>query len=111
MHPKLPITVYRIALWPSPLCRSLCPGNTDSACASSGAPRYIDGTLSTKECVIARDIIKIDNVAAVLYCNKIPDKLSTNTEIRFTCIPGVKPVNTPNKIPTISASMISQNIT
>ena len=105
-HPNDPSNVYVIAWCPSPWCKSLCPGNTLSACASSGAPKYIDGIESKKEWVIATLRIKI----AINIGWKFNGKEIIRTAIRLTCIPGIKPVMVPASIPNVIARSICKYI-
>ena len=106
-EPTPPITVSLIASYPFPSNSSLCPGKTDKAVFSSGAPRKIEGMKLIKICVTAIEIIK----TVRLYCevNK-NDKERIKGKILFMCIPGSKPRGNPIKIPS-TANKIVSNIT
>jgi len=57
-----PRTVSFSALWPWPFSRSSCPGRTERAVSSDGAPRKIDGMKSRKVWVIAIATMKTKNI-------------------------------------------------
>lgn len=46
----------------------------------------------------------------LVYCNNIGEKLSSKTEIRFMCMPGIRPVKIPAVMPRAIAIRISKNI-
>lgn len=48
-----PRRVRRIASWPKPRNKNLCPGKTPKTVSSSGAPRKMDGMKFRKVCEIA----------------------------------------------------------
>ena len=45
-----------------------------------------------------------------VYCNNKGEKLSSKTEIKLICMPGIRPVNIPAIIPHIIIKRVSRNI-
>ena len=56
--------------------------------------------------MIAREIMKQHRVSGVVYARMIGERERATTEIRFTWIPGIRPVNIPENIPMIIAKII-----
>ena len=92
---KLPYTVKRVARYPFPCKRSLCPGKTLSAESSSGAPRKIEGRKSVKVWVIDIEVIK----TASGNEKKAEGRVREREDMRLICIPGIRPVIVPAIIP------------
>ena len=107
---KEPITVNLTASYPFPCNNNLWPGKTLKAISESGAPRNIEGIESKKVCVTAIDIIKTDKVNGSVVFKRNVDKLKIMILIRFTWIPGIKPVMIPAKIPIKIAIKQARNI-
>ncbi len=105
-----PITVSFTASNPFPSNNNLCPGNTPMAISASGAPRKIEGMESRNVCVTAIDIIKTAKTKGSVKPKRYADKDSRIKDIRFTWIPGIKPVMIPAKTPNRIAVRISKNI-
>ena len=82
----------------------------ESAVSASGAPRKTAGIVSKNVWVIAMDIINTEIIKGDVISNKNAEKLRTNSEIKFTWIPGVRPVIIPAKHPNSIAINISVNI-
>jgi len=64
--------------------------------SSEEAPKYIEGMKSMNVCVIARLTI---NIMSVVGENVVIGRLRSAAVIRFICIPGVRPVTVPARIP------------
>lgn len=102
-----PITVNLTASKPFPSNNSLWPGRTPNAMSASGAPRNIEGIGSRKLWVTAIEIIKTPRTKGDVKPRKNADKDNKIIEIKFTCMPGIKPVMMPAEIPNNIAANIS----
>lgn len=88
----------------------MCPGSTDSTVLDSGAPKNTEGMVSRKVCVIDIEMIKIDIINGEVNNSNEGEELKINNATKFMCIPGMRPVNIPAKIPILIAIIISINI-
>lgn len=98
-----PMRVSFRALCPCPSRRSSCPGRTERAVSSDGAPRNIDGMKSRKVWVIAIDIMKIRSGVGWRFWIRVMDRIAI--AIRFMWIPGIRPVRVPVSIPRTNGRM------
>ena len=96
---------------PLPCMSNLCPGNTESAVDGSGAPKKIEGMKSKIVWVIAMEIAKeakeIGDIPKARKKDELPKRMK---QTELTWIPGIKPVNTPTRIPRRIKDKISRNI-
>ena len=78
--------------------------------SESGAPKYIEGIESKNEWVTAIEIITvaIDRGDAMLSKNELRER--SIIDIRFTCIPGIRPVMIPNDEPAKVAVISCKNM-
>jgi len=104
--PKLPITVSFTAINPNPFNKYLCPGKTPKTVASFGAPKNIDGIQSRKVCVTDIAIINTARTIGSKNCKSLGEIDNKITATRFMCIPGIKPVKIPHKIPAVIAKSV-----
>jgi hypothetical protein len=79
----------------------------DKAVSESGAPKKTDGIKSKKECVILIEMIKTEIGIGVVNLRRYGEKDNASNDIRFTCIPGIKPVKHPHIIPNNNPIKIS----
>ncbi len=108
--PRLPIIVSFTAINPFPLNKYLCPGNTPSAVADSGAPRNMLGMTSKNVWVVAIAMMKQAINILLMFAAIPPARLTAIVLMRLTCIPGVNPVIIPEITPRIIAIIISRSI-
>ena len=92
-----PRRVSFTAWWPLPLISSSCPGKIPNPVSSSGAPRKIDGMKFRKVWVIAIAVMKMSRIVIGRVDIKVRD--NTKMATRFMCIPGIRPVKVPARIP------------
>lgn len=102
-----PESVSQTASSPFPWRRSLCPGRTDRAVSSSGAPRKIEGIKSRKVWVIVIDTIKTTRASGETKDVKKAREETIATETKFIWIPGMRPVKMPAAIPITKQIKIS----
>lgn len=103
--PNAPDTQSIIASIPFPSNNNLCPGNTLSMLASSGAPNSIDGIKLINIFIIPHD----NNMIAPANGENINDNPRSIGIVLLGCRPGSKPVIIPNTVPMIKG-MINSNI-
>jgi len=82
-----------------------CPGKTERWESSSGAPKKIDGIKSRKVCVIDIATMKTTKIIGDIGSRIEVVVEIIITEIRFICIPGIRPVRVPAVIPRSKDSM------
>jgi len=78
--------------------------------SESGAPRYIEGIESKNEWVTAIDIITVAIVNGDAMLSKNELKERSIMDIRFTCIPGIRPVIMPKDAPAKVAVISCKNM-
>lgn len=106
--PKPPKATKRMASFDLPSNTILWPGKIDSAVASSGTPRKIEGINSKRACEIAIETKKTHkNSKEKIFKRKAVDAKTIAPTV-FTWKPGIKPVIAPHKIPIIQARMRSK---
>jgi hypothetical protein len=98
------------AEYPSPFRRNLWAGSTERAVSSSGAPRNVLGMKSRKVWVTAMEIMRIESMRGVVSFRRVADREMIRAEMRFMWMPGVRPVITPNVIPSRIERVISRSI-
>lgn len=105
-----PIAASLAASYPLPFINNLCPGRTESAVDSSGAPKNIEGMKSRKEWTMAIETMNTAREIGEKYPRNNPEAARRLVATRFMWIPGVKPVKQPAMIPRINAIINSSII-
>jgi len=107
---KLPREERKIAKCALPFNKSSCPGKTESAVSSSGAPKYVEGMNSRNKFVTESVTIKIARGKGEKCESKNGRAVIVSAEIKFVWSPGISPQIIPKKIPRIIGRMSSRII-
>ncbi len=107
---KLPYVERATASWPRPFFKRLCPGKIESSVSVSGQPKNMEGIKSIKVCVNAIATTNTARYNGFIEKNNVADKLIRKAPTRFICMPGIRPVIVPIKIPKARNKIISISI-